>query len=237
MPNSSHMIKNNATDLGFFSSRQLSFFTHAADATTTITTMMSSSSIKRKAVVTPSWSSSPSPFQRPRLLQFETPTFLTSTGQPPETAATTTKYYGDSSTGTTNTDARHFFGFSPFGLYCRVCEHEPTIDLDILRIEVHLRQHGIAAKSAIVVYNHFIFKIQEAKAKGSIEDFRADNKTYTAFACVCGCFFPIRKNNALRHCQRKRCDPEKIQKVESIKLCCGRYVTQTQIDSFFSNNA
>ena len=66
----------------------------------------------------------------------------------------------------------------------------------------------------------------------SIEPYRMDNITYIGYSCVCGPSFS-KKSNALRHCKRLGCDASKLQKVDLFKLCCGRYVSHTQVKSFF----
>jgi hypothetical protein len=106
------------------------------------TIMMSSSIKKRKPVVTPSWSSSPSPYQLPaRLLQFETPASSsipqrTTSGEPAETTTVLLD------------DEDELFIFSPFGLSCRRIECQPRsqIQMDYRSIQIHLRKHKLDCK-------------------------------------------------------------------------------------------
>jgi hypothetical protein len=52
---------------------------------------------------------------------------------------------------------------------------------------------------------------------------------------MCAQLFPNWKENAIRHCKKQGCDEMKLQQIELMKLCCGRYVTQQQVEAFFSN--
>jgi hypothetical protein len=79
----------------------------------------------------------------------------------------------------------------------------------------------------------FTEQVDLAKATGTIAPYRQDDKTYIGYACVCGHSFP-RKDNAVRHCKTSSCDDSQLQKIELIKLCCGRYVSQAQVNSFFN---
>jgi hypothetical protein len=141
----------------------------------------------------------------------------------------------DLTTSTTITVAMDLFSFSPFGLRCTSCKHQPQLDLDERSIQIHLRKHGIESKASTVrpVYKYFSLQIQHAQDMGSINVFREDHQSYKGFACICGKVFPTWKVNALRHCQRYRCDVAKLRKVELMKLRCGRYVTDAQVNAFF----
>jgi len=77
-------------------------------------------------------------------------------------------------------------------------------------------------------------RILVVKASGTIQAYRLDSELYKGFSCVCGQNIHARKDSALRHCKRTGCDPKRLQKVDLIKFCCGRYVTPGQIDSFFT---
>ena len=63
----------------------------------------------------------------------------------------------------------------------------------------------------------------------------SDGNKYIGFSCSCGQVFPRRKDNAIRHCKNVGCDASKLQTVELIKLCCGRYVSEAQVTSFFND--
>jgi hypothetical protein len=89
--------------------------------------------------------------------------------------------------------------------------------------------------SSTVIYVHEFISLQ-LKDVGSIDGFRADRLKYTGFQCICGEVFPGRKDNAQSRCNRIGCDATKIEKIEMVKLCCGRYVSQAQITALFKSN-
>jgi hypothetical protein len=128
------------------------------------------------------------------------------------------------------------FIFSPFGLCCRRCKNNFTIQLDKRCISRHLKKHGLDSRAATVfsLLNTFKTQLQTAKAAGTIDPYRMDQNCYMGYSCICGQVFPIRKDNALRHCTRSGCDKTKIRSIELIKLCCGRYVSEAEVTSFFN---
>ena len=129
---------------------------------------------------------------------------------------------------------RELFSFSPFGLCCRECGSEATITFDERCILRHLRKHKLNKPVAVVrcYLEESSSHIELARASRSIEPYRFDDKTYTGFSCSCGLHFQLRKDSAQRHCKKTGCDVSKLQKVELIKLCCGRYVSQSQVIFF-----
>jgi hypothetical protein len=132
---------------------------------------------------------------------------------------------------------QELFTFSPFGLGCRQCKDSVTIQIDERCISRHLKKHGMDSRIATVttLLNMFKAEIENVKASGTIEPYRIDNTVYEGYSCICGQSFHSRKASAVRHCKRFGCDPTKLQKVELIKLCCGRYVTRAQVTLFFSD--
>jgi len=131
--------------------------------------------------------------------------------------------------------AQELFTFSPFGLSCRQCAKQVQIKLDERSIRDHLKKHCIDSRISTVrsILFEFTKQVDLAKATGTIAPYRQDGITYIGYACVCGHSFP-RKDNAVRHCKRLSCDHSQLRKIELIKLCCGRYVSQAQVNSFFS---
>ena len=131
--------------------------------------------------------------------------------------------------------AFELFTFSPFGLCCRQCEKPVQINLEERSIRDHLRMHHVNSTSTLVhsLMEAFTKQVILAQSLRSIELYRQDDTTYKGYACACKRFF-IRKDNARRHCKRFGCDASKLEKKSAIKLCCGRYVSQDQIDSFFA---
>jgi hypothetical protein len=103
-------------------------------------------------------------------------------------------------------------------------------------IRDHLKKHSMQSGIALVRSLHDMFKAQldVAKASGTIEPYRIDKKTYSGYSCTCGLHFHSRKGSAIRHCQKAGCDASKLEKVELIKLCCGRYVSHAQVSAFFN---
>ena len=129
---------------------------------------------------------------------------------------------------------RALFIFSPFGLGCRQCKNNATIQIDERSIQIHLKKHGMDNRLATVrsVFEGYKALIDNAKASQTIEPYRSDNNTFVGFSCVCGPSF-LKQGNAIRHCKKMGCDAEKLRKIELIKLCCGRYVSDAEVTSFF----
>ena len=132
---------------------------------------------------------------------------------------------------------QELFTFSPFGLGCRQCKDSVTIQIDERCISRHLKKHGMDSRIATVttLLNMFKAEIENVKASGTIEPYRIDNTVYEGYSCICGQSFHSRKASAVRHCKRFGCDPTKLQNVELIKLCCGRYVSQAQVTNLFED--
>jgi hypothetical protein len=127
------------------------------------------------------------------------------------------------------------FTFSPFGLGCQMCEKPVTIQLNLRSIQIHLKKHGMESRisTAKSLLESFEAQLETAKQYCTIEPYRVDDITYKGLSCVCGKVFQLRKDSALRHCRKGGCDPTKLQKVDLFKLCCGSYVSSSQIDSLF----
>jgi hypothetical protein len=133
---------------------------------------------------------------------------------------------------------KDFFIFSPFGLCCwhPDCQHRPQIQADHRSIRIHLKKHQeFQASDTLAILQAFRLELQQAQALGNIKPYLFDSSIYAGYTCICSQVFPIRRNNALRHCKNMNCDPEKIQKVDLFKLRCGRYVSAAQIDNVFAN--
>ena len=129
------------------------------------------------------------------------------------------------------TSIQDVFTFSPFGLCCQLCNTGAKIQLDERSIQIHLKRHDMDSRVATVrsLFDTFQTQLDSVKALGTIEPYRTDNKTYIGYSCICGHVFQFRKDSALRHCQKMGCDTSKLQKVDLIKLRCGRYVSQSQV--------
>ena len=127
------------------------------------------------------------------------------------------------------------FTFSPFGLSCRQCEKQVQIKFDERCIRDHLKKHCMDSRMSTVrsLLLRFSERATVIKATGTINSFRHDKKAYIGYLCVCGQYFP-KKDNALRHCKKSTCDDLQLQKVELIRLCCGRYVSHAQVSAFFN---
>ena len=126
------------------------------------------------------------------------------------------------------------FTFSPFGLSCQQCTNNFTIQLDTRCISRHLKKHGMDSSIATArsLFNTFQKELEVVKASGTMDQYRSDMKTYSGYSCLCGQNFNSRKDSARRHCTRSGCDPSKLLKVNLIKLCCGRYVSESQVKFF-----
>ena len=128
------------------------------------------------------------------------------------------------------------FIFSPFGLCCRKCAKHVAIQFDERSIRNHLKKHGIDNRIATVrsLLNAFKTQLDNAKASGSIDQFRMNDTMHSGYSCACGPSF-LRKANAVRHCKKWGCNETMLQKADLIKLCCGRYVSKSQVASLFKD--
>ena len=133
---------------------------------------------------------------------------------------------------------QQLFTFSPFGLGCRECPQNVTIQLKERCIRDHLKKHNMDSCVGTVrsLLDSFRAKLDSAKSVRTIEPYRADQKIYIGYSCLCGHTIQKRKDNAVRHCKKAGCDPSKLQTVDLMKLCCGRYVTHAQCDFLFINS-
>ena len=133
---------------------------------------------------------------------------------------------------------QELFIFSPFGLCCQQCNNSATIQLDERCISLHMKKHGQDSRigTARSLLEGYKVKLENAKALGTIDQYRSDNNTYRGYSCICGNSF-LKKSNAIRHCKRSGCDASKLQKVELMKLCCGQYVSHAQVTSLFGEKA
>ena len=138
----------------------------------------------------------------------------------------------------------NMFTFSPFGLCCRrpECRIKPQIEATERSIQIHLKKHAKSTDDyrlpiVLKFLGSFHQEVEKARASGNIDEYRQNNVEYKCFTCICGRTFPNKKQNAIRHCKKSGCDLTNIQNESAIKLRCGRYVTQSQLATFFSNNA
>jgi hypothetical protein len=134
--------------------------------------------------------------------------------------------------------AGNIFVFSPFGLSCCHvdCPCKPLIQLNHRSVQIHLKKHGLHCDSSFVknLVKKYMSMVSDAKKSGQINDFRVDEKEYTVFVCDCGVHFTSMRS-ALRHCRTAGCNSVNLKPTKTIKLCCGRYVTDLQLDKFFND--
>jgi hypothetical protein len=134
--------------------------------------------------------------------------------------------------------AGNIFVFSPFGLSCCHvdCPCKPLIQLNHHSVQIHLKKHGLHCDSSFVknLVKKYMSMVSDAKKSGQINDFRVDEKEYTVFVCDCGVHFTSMRS-ALRHCRTAGCNSVNLKPTKTIKLCCGRYVTDLQLDKFFND--
>ena len=117
-----------------------------------------------------------------------------------------------------------------------MCEKSVTIKLNLRSIQIHLKKHGMDSgiSKAKSLLESFETHFEKARHYRTIEPYRVDDNTYMGLSCICGQVFQLRKDSALRHCRMAGCDPTNLQKVDLFKLCCGSYVSQSQVDSLFT---
>jgi hypothetical protein len=134
-----------------------------------------------------------------------------------------------------HTSAEELFIFSPFGLCCRKCNKKVHIQLEERPIRQHLAKHKMDSRLATVrsILKEYSRQCDIIRASGNIDNFCVSKETFLGSACLCGSIFQ-RKDNARRHCKSQGCDVTKLRNIELVKLCCGRYVTKGQIDTFLN---
>ncbi len=132
------------------------------------------------------------------------------------------------------------FIVSPLGL---CCSHPKCIRPQIVASERSIREH---LRSHQITYTPDVAKtlmkrVEEeantARLMQSMEFYRLDNKTYKCFTCACGKQYPNKRANAVAHCKHSTseiCDPENITTATAIKLRCGRYLTDSQVEAFLN---
>ena len=78
---------------------------------------------------------------------------------------------------------KELFVFSPFGLGCRQCKFNASIQMEERSLAIHLKKHSIDSRIITVrcILNHYQIELQNAKAAGIIDPFRTDKKTYSGF--------------------------------------------------------
>jgi hypothetical protein len=72
-------------------------------------------------------------------------------------------------------DSQALFTFSPFGLSCRRCENNVSLQIDARRIQIHLKKHGLDSRAFLVrtLVDGFMSQVLNAKASGSIEPYKS----------------------------------------------------------------
>ena len=132
-----------------------------------------------------------------------------------------------------------WFIVSPFGLCCchPTCKKRQITATDRC-IRDHLRSHDIAFTPDLVenVLKRVDEEARNARLLKSMESYRHDDRTYTCYTCMCGKIYPKKRSNAVAHCKNSAniCDPNKIQSTTAMKLQCGRYVTDSQVEAFLN---
>ena len=131
-----------------------------------------------------------------------------------------------------------WFIVSPFGLCCLhpTCNRRQILATD-RTIRAHLKSHNIDFTNDHV--QNVLQCVEEqgrtARFTRSMEAYRYDDKEYISFTCHCGKIFN-RRDNAVVHCKNSDnlCDASKIRSTTAIRLQCGRYVTDSQVEAFLN---
>jgi len=74
-------------------------------------------------------------------------------------------------------ESQALFTFSPFGLSCRRCENNVSIQIDARSSQIHLKKHGLDSRAFLVrtLVDGFMSQVLKAKASGSIEPYKSDS--------------------------------------------------------------
>ena len=133
-----------------------------------------------------------------------------------------------------------WFIVSPFGLRCL----DPTCTgRQILATERNIRDHLKSHKNVAFTNDQVVNvlkRVEEvarnAREMKSMDSYRYDENTYTCYTCMCGKIYPKKRSNAVAHCKTSAnlCDPSKICSTSAIRLQCGRYVTDSQVEAFLN---
>jgi len=129
----------------------------------------------------------------------------------------------------------------PFGL--RWCLDPTCTGRQILATERNIRDHLKSHKNVAFTNDQVanVLKRVEEVARNAREmksmesSYCYDENTYICYTCMCGKIYP-KKSNAVAHCKTSAnlCNPSKICSTSAIRLQCGRYVTNSQVQAFLN---
>jgi uncharacterized C2H2 Zn-finger protein len=132
----------------------------------------------------------------------------------------------------------HFFGFTPFGMYCRVCTDGTHVGSREQTILKHLqsKHQGLFTMEAVKVIKAVADKeIEKLSREANLELYLQDH--FSGFACKCEALFRNKKA-LVRHCKESNSclfSPEDARPELLFKTVCGRTVSQATLNRLSSS--
>jgi hypothetical protein len=128
------------------------------------------------------------------------------------------------------------FGFTPFGIYCRVCKDHVGSTEQTIFSHLQSKNHGVFSRDAVKAIKTMADKeVELLSRQANLESYLVDRSE--GFTCRCGAAFGGR-NALVRHCRgTKSCtfDPKEARPDFVFKTVCGRTVSQTTLDRLSSS--
>jgi hypothetical protein len=128
------------------------------------------------------------------------------------------------------------FGFTPFGIYCRVCNDHVGSSERMIKLHFESR-HGLISrdvvKAFLLIANQEVHRLSR---NGNIKSFLVSSPL-PGFSCKCGSIFREKKT-LIRHCKEvKSCSfsSKDAFPVLLFKTVCGRLVSQETVEQLSSS--
>jgi hypothetical protein len=126
------------------------------------------------------------------------------------------------------------FTYTPFGIYCCVCQVSVGPAFDTIDRHLETKHHGVYSKDAVRTFKTIADKeVQRLSRLPNLKSYLVGCGS-TGFACGCGAHFKERKF-LNRHCKTgKSCQfkPEDSKKELIYDTTCGRTVSETKLQEF-----
>jgi hypothetical protein len=127
------------------------------------------------------------------------------------------------------------FGFTPFGIYCRVCKDHVGASQQMIKTHLEVKNHGVFSRDAINTIKTMADKEVERLSRQANLDLYLIGRS-EGLACGCGALFAEKKALA-RHCKGvKSCsfDPKEARPEWLYKTSCGRTVSEATLNRLSS---
>jgi hypothetical protein len=127
------------------------------------------------------------------------------------------------------------FGFTPFGMYCRVCkDHVGSSEL-LINMHLERKKHGVFSGYVVNTLRAMTDKeVERLLEQGNLKSYLVDHSE--GFSCPCGAVF-WEKKVLVRHCKETKCSfgPKEARPELLFKTVCGRSVSQATLHRLSSS--